>query len=413
MSNTRAVLIVLDSVGVGGADDAHRYGDAGSNTLGHIVQAADEGRADIPGGRKGPLHLPHLARLGLFDALHLASGRPAMPVSETGTWGVGIERSPGKDTTSGHWEIAGTPVRKDFHYFPVEEPAFPPELIAEIVARAGLPGVLGNRHGSGTRIIEELGDEHARSGKPIFYTSADSVVQIAAHEVHFGLDRLYDLCVLTRELVDPLMVGRVIARPFTGETPSFTRTANRRDYSMPPFDPTLLDTLVAEGRSVIGVGKISDIFAGRGISQSRKASGIEGTALATAEAIRDLPEGGLVFSNVVEFDSEFGHRRNVAGYAAALETFDALVPAILGELRRDDLLIITADHGNDPTWRGTDHTRERTPILVTGPAARPGCIGLRDFSDIAATIAAHLGVSAPIGGSSFDWKGESTNVRHK
>ncbi|PWK61940.1 phosphopentomutase [Aminobacter sp. AP02] len=405
MTNNRAILIVLDSVGIGGADDAALYGDDGSNTLGHIIEAANQGKADLKGIRSGPLMLPNLAALGLLDALRLASGETSAGQSATGTWGVGIESSKGKDTTSGHWEIAGTPVSKDFHYFPNQVPAFPGNLIDDIVARFGLPGVVGNKHASGTQIIEELGAEHVATGKPIFYTSADSVIQIAAHETHFGLDRLYALCAFVRDLVDPLMVGRVIARPFVGDENGFVRSANRRDFSLPPFDQTLLDELVAAGRHVTGVGKISDIFAGRGISESRKATGIQGTVDATLQAMRDLPAGGLIFSNIVEFDSEFGHRRDVAGYANALETVDGLIPSILRELGPDDLLIVTADHGNDPIWAGTDHTRERTPILIAGPDAQPGSVGLRGFADIAATIAAHLGVKTNMQSNSIDWKG--------
>ncbi|WP_324762934.1 phosphopentomutase [Sinorhizobium meliloti] len=407
MGQQRAVLIVLDSLGIGGATDADRYGDEGSNTLGHIVEEASHGRADLAGIRQGPLMLPNLAGLGLFKAMQLATCGEVSSEPARGAWGVGVESSKGKDTTSGHWEIAGTPVNGEFHYFPDRVPTFPPELIDEIARRFGLSGVIGNRHASGTQIIQELGAEHVESGKPIFYTSADSVIQIAAHEATFGLDRLYDLCRLTRRLVDPLMVGRVIARPFVGTEGAYIRSPNRRDFSMPPFDETLLDRLVHARRAVVGVGKISDIFAGRGISKSRKANGIEGTVLATIQAFRGLPPGGLVFSNIVEFDSEYGHRRDVAGYAHALETFDALVPDLLNELGEGDLLILTADHGNDPTWRGTDHTRERTPILVAGPALRPGCIGIRRFSDIAATIGTHLGVAATAHGTSFDWKGES------
>lgn len=409
MKNNRATLIVLDSVGIGGAADAQRYGDFGSNTVGHIALEAERGGADLPGTRQGPLFLPNLEKLGLFNALRLSSGVAIDGERPSGTWGVGVESSKGKDTTSGHWEIAGTPVSKDFHYFPNEIPAIPMDLINEIVARFCLPGVIGNKHASGTQVIDEFGAEHISTGKPIFYTSADSVIQIAAHETHFGLERLYSLCVLTRELVDPLMVGRVIARPFLGEGGHFVRSANRRDFSMPPFDRTLLDQLVAAGRHVTGVGKISDIFAGRGISQSMKATGIEATVDATLKAMRDLPPGGLAFANVVEFDSDFGHRRDVAGYANALEIFDRRLPEILAELQEDDLLILTADHGNDPTWQGTDHTRERTPILVAGPVALPGCVGLRAFSDIAATIADHLGIDADVQGTSFYWK-EKMNV---
>lgn len=397
----RAVLVVMDSVGVGGAEDAVFYGDEGANTIGHIVTAAKNGQCDIESVRSGPLYIPNLARLGIFDALALASGVATSVSESSATWGVGVEQSSGKDTTTGHWEIAGCPIQRTFHYFPDTIPSIPLSFVDAIVKATGVAGILGNRHASGTQIIEVLGDAHIRTGKPILYTSADSVIQIAAHEESFGLQKLYDFCKNVRICANELGVGRVIARPFKGSAGSFIRTENRRDYSMLPPANTVLDHLIAQGRPVTGIGKISDIFAGRGLSRSVKATGIHGTLDATISALEDMPDGGLVFANVVEFDSEFGHRRDVAGYANALEQFDQKLPELTSKLREGDILILTADHGNDPTWKGSDHTRERTPILMTGPTVLPGSIGLREFSDIAATIANHLDIPGTGIGCSF------------
>ena len=268
---------------------------------------------------------------------------------------------------------------------------------------AGLPGILGDCHASGTEIIERLGEEHIRTGKPIFYTSADSVIQIAAHETHFGLERLYALCEITRRLADPLNIGRVIARPFVGESAAdFRRTANRRDYSVPPPEPTLADRVEAAGHRVIGVGKIGDIFAHRGITEVRKAPDNMAMFDTALGAMDDAADGDLVFANFVDFDSLYGHRRDVAGYAAALEAFDRRLPEALARLRPGDMLILTADHGNDPTWHGTDHTRERVPIIGTGPGLAPCSVGLRDtFADIGETVAQHLGLAPGRHGRSF------------
>ncbi|KZE36224.1 phosphopentomutase [Chelatococcus daeguensis] len=394
----RALLIVLDSVGAGGAPDAAAFGDEGANTLGHIAAACASGEADRQGLRRGPLAIPNLARLGLSQACELSTGRPlagvARPDEPAGQWGVARETSIGKDTPSGHWEIAGRPVPFAWGYFPNTRPAFPPELVAKIVAAAKLPGILGDRHASGTAIIEELGAEHVASGKPILYTSVDSVLQIAAHEETFGLERLYELCRIVRPLVDPLRIGRVIARPFVG-TPDggFTRTGNRKDFAIPPPEGTILDRLDDAGRAVVTVGKIGDIFAHRHTGREIKPHGNDAVLTATLEAFRTLPDGGLVFSNLVDFDTEYGHRRDVAGYAAAIEAFDRRVPEIEALLGPADVAVVTADHGNDPTWRGTDHTREQVPVLAFGPVVAPGSIGLRTtFADIGETLAAHLGV---------------------
>ncbi|WP_427024532.1 phosphopentomutase [Aureimonas ureilytica] len=395
---TRAVLIVLDSFGIGGAADASAFGDEGADTFGHILEAAERGEADRAGLRAGPLRLPNMERLGLFHAAGRATeGEPA------GLWGSAAEVSRGKDTPSGHWEIAGVPVLFDWGYFPRTIPCFPPELIAEIVDDTDIPGILGDCHASGTEIIERLGEESIRTGKPIVYTSSDSVLQIAAHETHFGLDRLYELCVAARRHVDPLNIGRVIARPFTGETQeSFRRTANRRDYSVPPPEATVLDRAVAAGRRVIGIGKIGDIFAHQGVSEVRKGDGNMALFDAMLGAVRDARDGDLVFANFVDFDMIYGHRRDVPGYAAALEAFDALLPELEAALRPGDLAILTADHGCDPTYPGTDHTREHVPILGFGPGLEPRAIGLRpSFADIGESVAAHLGLAAGPHGRSF------------
>ena len=402
----RAFLAVLDSVGIGGAPDAGAFGDEGANTVGHIVEAAAAGRADNA-GRSGPLRVPNLAALGLFNAVELASGHDGAGALKAaaveGLWGAAQEISRGKDTPSGHWEIAGVPVLFDWGYFPQQVPAFPAELLSAIGERAALGGSLGNRHASGTEIIAELGEEHVRTGKPIFYTSADSVFQIAAHEDRFGLDRLYALCETVRDLVDPLNIGRVIARPFVGEDAArFRRTGNRRDYSVPPPAPTLLDRAVAAGRRVVAVGKIGDIFAHRGVSEVRKASGNAAIGEAMLAAMDDAGEGDLVFANFVDFDMLYGHRRDVAGYAAALEAFDRYLPEVKARMRPGDLLLITADHGCDPTWAGTDHTRERVPILGWGPGLPPGAVGIRTtFADIGESVAGHLGLPPGPEGASF------------
>ncbi|TGE01846.1 phosphopentomutase [Methylobacterium nonmethylotrophicum] len=400
---SRALLIVLDSVGIGGAPDAGDFGDAGADTLGHIAEACAEGRGDRAGLRHGPLRLPHLAALGLGLAAEGASGRlppglaPPGPVE--GAFGNAVECARGKDTVSGHWEIAGVPVDFAWGHFPATRPAFPPELTRALIAEAGLPGLLGDCHASGTAIIEELGDEHLRTGRPIGYTSVDSVFQIAAHEEAFGLDRLYAVCAIARRLCDPYRIGRVIARPFTGDASTgFTRTANRRDYAVPPPGDTLLDRLAAAGRPVVSVGKIGDIFAHRATGREVKPGGNDACLTASLAALADLPEGGFVFANLVEFDTEYGHRRDVPGYAAALERFDARVPEIRAALRPGDLCLVTADHGNDPTWTGTDHTREQVPVLAFGPEIAPFPLGRLGFPAIGRMIERHLGLAVAGGG---------------
>ncbi len=391
---SRAFLIVMDSVGIGGAGDAAQFfngdvPDTGANTLGHIARACAEGDAEQ--GRSGPLAIPNLGALGFWAAEALANGRPYHGAAPSGAWGAASEVSNGKDTPSGHWEIAGVPVPFDWTYFPVTVPTFPDELTRAIMAAAGVKGVLGNKHASGTQIIEELGAEHIRTGWPIVYTSADSVVQIAAHEKHFGLERLLELCEAVAPMVHEIRVGRVIARPFIGSPQEgFARTINRHDYALPPPSPTLCDWAYDAGRKVYAIGKIGDIFAHRGVSEERK--GADATLIQHLKDVMDEAEdGSLTFANFVEFDARFGHRRDVAGYASALEWFDGHVPDLLARARPGDLLIFTADHGNDPTWPGTDHTREQVPVLAHGLGARE--LGLVGFSDIGASVAAHLGLA--------------------
>jgi phosphopentomutase len=402
----RAIVLVLDSFGIGAAPDASRFGDAGADTLGSIARACAEGHADRD-GRRGPLRLPNLARLGLFHAHREATGAWAAGIdpvaAPTGAWAHAAERSTGKDTPSGHWELAGVPVLEDFGYFHDREQSFPEELLNELIKRADLPGLLGNCHASGTEIIQRLGTEHIESGKPIVYTSADSVFQIAAHESAFGLDRLYRVCEIARELLMPLNIGRVIARPFDGSAETgFQRTGHRRDYSLEPPAATVLDRLVEAGGEVLAVGKIADIYAHRGISRVFKAHGNEALFDATLDALDKAGERTLVFSNFVDFDMLYGHRRDVAGYARALEAFDRRLPELTDRLAPDDLLILVADHGCDPTFAGSDHTREYIPVLASGAGLPAGSLGRRDsFADVGQTLAEFFELPAMADGSSF------------
>ena len=396
----RAFLVVLDSVGCGGAPDAAEFGDAGANTLAHIAQACAAGRAED--GRSGPLQVPVMDGLGLGAAIRLASGAatPGLDARPTGLWGAATEVSRGKDTPSGHWELAGVPVPWDWTYFPKEIPAFPSDLVAQVCALAGTEGVLGNCHAAGIPIVTELGAEHLRTGWPICYTSADSVFQIAAHEEAFGLERLHRLCADLAPVLHEMRVGRVIARPFVGDAAKgFSRTGNRRDYAIAPPTPTLCDWVQGAGGKVHAVGKISDIFSGRGIDHVYKGKDDLALFEQFLALMGDAQANSLTFCNFVEFDSLYGHPRDVAGYARALEQFDRVAGQALARLRAGDMLVITADHGNDPTAPGTDHTRERVPVLVAGRGA--GEIGHCAFSDVAASIAHHLGVPAQGPGRSF------------
>lgn len=400
---SRAIIGILDSFGLGATEDAGAFGDAGANTFGHIVQACAEGRA---GGRHGPLSIPNLLGLGLGHAACQAANQRLpleLPAQPSGLFGFAAEQSRGKDTPSGHWEMMGLPVTFDWGYFPKGPPSFPDALLDALIQRCGLPGVLGNKHASGTDIIDELGAEHIRTGKPIVYTSADSVFQIAAHESHFGLERLHALCRVARGLVDDYQIGRVIARPFIGEQPgAFVRTGNRKDYATPPHAPTLLDVAAGQGRTVIGIGKIGDIFAYSGVSKSVKAHGNDAIFDAWLDQTRKAPDGSIVFANFVDFDMLYGHRRDIAGYAAALEAFDRRLPQLDDVLRAGDLVVLSADHGCDPSWPGSDHTREFVPVLAYGPDVAAGDIGRRDsFADIGQSLAAHLGLPSLAAGTSF------------
>jgi phosphopentomutase len=379
----RAVILVLDGVGIGEAPDASAYGDAGSDTLGHVCQAVTD------------IALPNLQRAGLGNVRRLGHVPPAD--APAAAWGMMQPASAGKDSTTGHWEIAGLHLKRPFPTYPN---GFPREVIDAFTGATGR-GVIGNVAASGTEIIERLGEEHERTGNWIVYTSADSVFQVAAHERTVPLEELYAACeTARRQLVAPHDVSRVIARPFVGEPGAYARTANRRDFSIAPPDETLLDALSAAGVPRAGVGKVDDLFAGRGI-RSRHTSG-------NGEGIQDVLEwlqgdqGGLLFANLVDFDTLYGHRNDAAGFARALREFDDALPAIRAALREDDLLFITADHGNDPTTPSSDHARENVPLLVLGETVHPVSLGVRrTFSDLGATVAEWLNVGFRGAGSSF------------
>lgn len=380
----RAVLIVLDSVGVGSLPDAAGFGDEGANTLVHVAE------------RCGGLRLPHLGKLGLGNIVRVP-GVPPAPVP-LASWGRLAEMSRGKDTLNGHWELMGLVLDRPFALFPE---GFPPALIAAFEDRTGVQGVLGNKAASGTEIIAELGDEHVRTGRPIVYTSADSVFQIAAHEEVIPVDALYAMCLRTREVCDDWLIGRVIARPFVGRPGTFTRTTNRRDFSMQPPGKTALDILLEAGLDVTGVGKIENIFAGRGIARSLPSHGdAEGMALVRRELA--AARRGLVFANLVDLDTLYGHRNDAAGYGAALEAFDAELGRLLDGLGPRDMLIVTADHGCDPAFPGTDHTREYVPLLVCSPGLPARPLGVRStFADVGASVLDIFGLKLEGPGRSF------------
>lgn len=391
----RAFILLLDSLGIGATPDAERFGDAGADTLGHI--------ADWVSRQSASLQLPNLERAGLGAAAALASGRwPAgfeLRAGFSGSYGAARERSTGKDTQSGHWEIAGVPVDFEWGYFPAAVPAFPLALTEALQSQTGIPGFLGNCHASGTEIINRLGDEHCATGKPIIYTSADSVFQIAAHETHFGLERLYHVCTTAFELLRPYNIGRVIARPFLGADGHYQRTAKRHDYAVPPPAATLLDKVVEAGGEVIALGKVRDIFAGQGVSRVVKASDNMGLFDALLASMAATGHGSLTFVNFVDFDQLFGHRRDAGGYAQALRDFDRRLPEFMAQLCPGDLAVITADHGCDPTWPGSDHTREHIPMLFFGPGVPTRALGVSSsFADIGQTLAHHLQLSPLIHG---------------
>lgn len=389
----RAFLVVMDSVGIGGAPDADQYfngdlPDTGANTFGHIAQACADGLAEE--GRSGPIYLPNLTGLGLFHAEALANDRVFEGATPVGAWGAAQEISKGKDTPSGHWELAGLPVPWDWHYFPDTQPAFPNAVTKAICEIAGVSGILGNCHASGTGVIDDFAVEHMQSGMPICYTSADSVLQIAAHEGTFGLERLLDLCTRLAPMLHAIKVGRVIARPFVGDVGAFERTPNRRDYAIMPPAPVLSNWVQDAGRCVYGIGKIGDIFTMQGFDEVRKGPDVR-LMQHLGDLVDEAEVGSLTFANFVEFDSQYGHRRDVSGYARHLEWFDQQIGALIARLGPDDIMVLTADHGNDPTWIGTDHTRERVPVLVAGAA--PTSLGHMGFVDVATLVADHLGVA--------------------
>lgn len=381
------VLIVLDSVGVGELPDAGEYGDKGTNTLGHIAHSL------------GGLFMPHLKSFGLGN---IESVQGISPIaSPLAYYGKMSEISKGKDTTTGHWEIMGIHTETPFHTYPE---GFPAPLIREFEKLTGRK-VIGNKVASGTEIITELGEEHLRTGSLIVYTSADSVFQIAAHEEVVPLDELYHVCEVARELTmqEEFLVVRVIARPFVGQPDQFTRTPNRRDFSIAPPSLTVLNSLKAQNYDVIGIGKISDIYAGEGITRSISSKSNMDGVDKLIQVLKE-PYIGLAFVNLVDFDAQYGHRRDVKGYGRALEEFDQRVPEIIDALQHDDLLIITADHGNDPTHHGTDHTREYVPLLVFSKSLNKSgeSLGIRNtFADIGAAIAANFDVEPPHIGTSF------------
>ncbi len=383
MELKRVVLLVLDSVGVGELPDSHEYGDTGSNTLGNTARAV------------GGLKMPHLESLGLGNILHVEGVPPSRRPGAS--YGRLAQRSAGKDTTTGHWELAGLILKRPF---PVYPNGFPPEIIGPFQEATGL-AVLGNKTASGTAVIAELGERHMETGYPIVYTSADSVFQVAAHEKVIPVKKLYEICRIAREmLAGEHAVGRVIARPFAGEPGSFYRTANRHDFSLKPPGQTVLDLLRENRIPVTAVGKISDIFDGEGITASFPTKGNRDSLEQAAEQIRSGP-GGLIFVNLIDFDMLYGHRNDPGGYAGALEEFDRMLPGLLAALGENDVLIITADHGCDPTTPSTDHSREYVPLLICGKPVLGGVdLGVRkSFTDVAATVAEIFGLQFPTGKS--------------
>ena len=391
----RVFVLMMDSFGIGGAVDAKDFGDEGADTFGHIADNYPD------------LKIPNLIKLGLAEAAYMAVGKKRN-LSDEGAvinlpskYGNCREVSLAKDTSSGHWELAGVAVKSPWGYFKPEYPSFPKELVDKICKRAGLKGILGNKAASGTVIIEELGEEHIKTGKPICYTSADSCFQIAASEKYFGLERLYEVCQIAFEELKPYNIGRVIARPFEGEKKGeFVRTKNRHDYSVKPPKKTLLDIVKESGKEVIAIGKISDIYAGCGISKKILASGLEELWDKTLSEGKTAPDNSLIFTNFVDFDMLYGHRRNLEGYAKALEYFDKRLPEIVNVMREDDVVFIVADHGNDPTAEGSDHTREQIPVLMFGKKVEPKYIGTRNtFADVGQTIAEILGLKLDEGNS--------------
>lgn len=396
---TRAIVMVIDGFGIGHAPDAEQFGDIGANTFANLSQA-------FAREQSRNLSLPNLSKLGLVEACKAASGADIavdpQPATK-GAYGYCAEISTGKDTPSGHWEMTGVPVLFDWGYFTDKTESFPQSLQEKIFAATGIEGLLGNCHASGTNIIAELGEAHIKSGLPICYTSADSVFQVAAHEEHFGLENLYKYCEAVQAIVGPMNIGRVIARPFIGNDASdFVRTGNRRDFSILPPEPTVLDKLKSAGGEVISVGKIADIFAHQGITQKTKATGIEALVNATLTHMETAPSNSIIFTNLVNFDQDFGHRRDPVGFGLALEAFDKQLDEVLKTLGDQDTLFLIADHGCDPTWQGSDHTREYVPILAYANHMNSIKLGERaTFADLGQTLAEMFGLEKMNYGSSF------------
>lgn len=421
----RAIILVIDSFGVGYSNDAESFGDVGANTFINIAR-------DYYKDRRKIIQLPNLGALGLHELSRQASSSTIWQALEqeitraggdfnefyrkpqNGAFGYMNEISTGKDTPSGHWEMAGVPVLFDWDYFLNKTNSFSEALISTINNKTGFTGLLGNCHASGVDIINALGSEHIKTGLPICYTSADSVFQVAAHEEHFGLDNLYRYCKQVRELLSEsdLNVGRVIARPFIGDGKStikstqdvsgFSRTGNRRDYSVLPPAPTVLEKITNAGGQVISVGKIADIFAHQGISRKIKATGIDALVDATIDQLKSSEGNSLIFTNLVNFDQDYGHRRDAVGYAQALESFDQRLTEIYAQMNKDDILFLTADHGCDPTWPGSDHTREFVPLLCYHQNIAPVNLGQRaTFADLGQTLSELFKVEAMAYGTSF------------
>lgn len=389
----RVIVCILDSFGIGGAPDAAAYDDNGADTLGHIA-------------KNYPLHIPNLLKNGLGEAYFMCNGRYPQGFNREeepdGAYTYASEQSIGKDTPSGHWELMGLPVTTPWSLFPKEYPSFPPDILEKIAKEVNIDGFLGNYAASGTEILKELGEKHLHllsEGKalPIVYTSADSVMQIAAHEELFGLERLYRVCQKAREIMDDAgyMLGRVIARPFLGETSAtFKRTPNRHDYSLPPPSPTILEYLVGQGKQITGIGKIYDIFAGKGITKKILASGNEDIFSVLVSEIKNNASAAVILANFVDFDMLYGHRRDIKGYAKALEYFDSCLPKLKEAMRDDDILIITADHGCDPDFKGVNHTRECIPVLISGKNIQGKSLPPADsFCIVAKVINQHLAVN--------------------
>jgi phosphopentomutase len=401
---SRIFIFVIDSLGLGAAPDAADFNDVGADTLGNLAKAfADK--------QQRPMSIPNLCRLGMAHAYQGSTGK-ALTCKEVienqlptpiGAYGYAKEISTGKDTPSGHWEMMGVPVLFDWGYFGKTPNCFPQELLDKIFKEGGIDGSLCNGHASGTEVIAKFGDEHIKTGLPIIYTSSDSVFQIAAHEEHFGLERLLKLCVLVREILEPYNIGRVIARPFVGDcADNYVRTGNRRDYSVLPPNKTLLEKMTDSGGQVISIGKIADIFAHQGISQKFKATGLEALIDTTEQQFDKAPDNSIIFTNLVDFDSHYGHRRDPVGYALALEYLDSRMGPFIEKMAEDDILVMTADHGCDPTWPGSDHTREYIPVLCYGSQLTPKDLGERaTFADIGQSLADILNLPSMEHGTSF------------